>query len=93
MADGTESARTESAGASGGGAPPGGGPAPSPEDAYLERRTLRRGSAGPLLLTGLGVAYVVSGDFSGWNFGLAEGGFGGLAIAALLMGLMYACMV
>ncbi|MEV8109233.1 hypothetical protein AB0Q97_44500, partial [Streptomyces sp. NPDC088135] len=30
-------------------------------DAYLHRRTLRRGSAGWLLLTGLGVAYVVSG--------------------------------
>ncbi len=25
----------------------------------------------------LGVSYVVSGDYSGWNFGLAEGGFGG----------------
>lgn len=62
-------------------------------DDYLERRTLRRGSAGWLLLTGLGVAYVVSGDYSGWNFGLAEGGFGGLAIAMALMGLMYACMV
>ncbi|MFI2032259.1 ethanolamine permease [Streptomyces buecherae] len=61
--------------------------------AYLERRSLRRGSAGPLLLTGLGVAYVVSGDFSGWNAGLAEGGFGGLAIAAVLMGLMYTCLV
>ncbi|MGK5632583.1 ethanolamine permease [Streptomyces sp. URMC 123] len=59
----------------------------------MERRTLRRGSAGWLLLTGLGVAYVVSGDFSGWNFGLREGGFGGLAAAALLMGLMYTCMV
>ncbi|MER5256454.1 MULTISPECIES: ethanolamine permease [unclassified Streptomyces] len=64
-----------------------------PSDDYLERRTLRRGSAGWLLLTGLGVAYVVSGDFSGWNFGLAEGGFGGLAIAMALMGVMYACMV
>ncbi|MFC5723198.1 ethanolamine permease [Streptomyces gamaensis] len=62
-------------------------------DAYLERRTLRRGSAGPLLLTGLGVAYVVSGDYSGWNYGLAHGGFGGLAVAAALMGLMYTCMV
>ncbi|MFI1970998.1 ethanolamine permease [Streptomyces cinnamoneus] len=60
---------------------------------YLEKRTLRRGSAGPLLLTGLGVAYVVSGDFSGWNYGLAHGGFGGLAVAAVLMGLMYTCMV
>ncbi|MEU3355503.1 ethanolamine permease [Streptomyces sp. NPDC037389] len=60
---------------------------------YLEKRSLRRGSAGPLLLTGLGVAYVVSGDYSGWNFGLAHGGFGGLAVAAALMGLMYTCMV
>ncbi|MET9324507.1 ethanolamine permease [Streptomyces sp. NPDC003038] len=62
-------------------------------DGYLQRRTLRRGSAGWLLLTGLGVAYVVSGDFSGWNVGLKEGGFGGLAIATVLMGAMYACLV
>lgn len=62
-------------------------------DAYMRRRMLRQGSAGWLLLTGLGVAYVVSGDFSGWNIGLSEGGFGGLAIAMLLMGVMYACLV
>ncbi|QDY75955.1 ethanolamine permease [Streptomyces qinzhouensis] len=72
-------------------------PAPSgrapADDGYLGRRMLRRGSAGPLLLTGLGVAYVVSGDFSGWNIGLAKGGFGGLAIATVLMGVMYACLV
>ncbi|EST39673.1 ethanolamine transporter [Streptomycetaceae bacterium MP113-05] len=71
----------------------GGAPTPAPQDAYLQRRTLRRGSAGWLLLTGLGVAYVVSGDYAGWNFGLAEGGFGGLAVATVLMGVMYACMV
>ncbi|MER8044005.1 ethanolamine permease [Streptomyces sp. NPDC094032] len=65
----------------------------STTDDYLERRTLRRGSAGWLLLTGLGVAYVVSGDFSGWNIGLSKGGFGGLAIATVLMGAMYACLV
>ncbi|MEE1752584.1 ethanolamine permease [Streptomyces sp. SP18CS02] len=65
----------------------------SPSDDYLKRRALRRGSAGWLLLTGLGVGYVVSGDFSGWNIGLAKGGFGGLAIATLLMGVMYACLV
>lgn len=71
-------------------------PTPSPEGGdheYHARRTLRRGSAGWLLLTGLGVAYVVSGDFSGWNVGLAKGGFGGLAIATVLMGAMYACLV
>ncbi|MEU7280691.1 ethanolamine permease [Streptomyces sp. NPDC045431] len=67
--------------------------APVPADDYLKRRALRQGSAGWLLLTGLGVGYVVSGDFSGWNIGLAEGGFGGLAIATLLMGVMYACLV
>ncbi|MER0244753.1 ethanolamine permease [Streptomyces sp. HSW2009] len=65
----------------------------SDDQRYLERRTLRRGTAGPVLLTGLGVAYVVSGDFSGWNAGLTEGGFGGLAVAAARMGLMYTCLV
>ncbi|MFJ2786484.1 MULTISPECIES: ethanolamine permease [unclassified Streptomyces] len=64
-----------------------------PQDEYLARRALRRGSAGWLLLTGLGVAYVVSGDFSGWNIGLSKGGFGGLAAATVLMGAMYACLV
>ncbi|RSS52814.1 ethanolamine permease [Streptomyces sp. WAC01280] len=59
----------------------------------MARRALRRGSAGWLLLTGLGVAYVVSGDFSGWNIGLSKGGFGGLAVATVLMGAMYACLV
>lgn len=68
-------------------------PTTAETDDYLKRRALRRGSAGWLLLTGLGVAYVVSGDYSGWNFGLAEGGFGGLAVAMLLMGAMYTCMV
>ncbi len=84
MADNTDSQTAPPIGPAGG---------TSPDETYLERRTLRRGSAGPLLLTGLGVAYVVSGDFSGWNNGLAQGGFGGLAIAAVLMGLMYTCLV
>jgi ethanolamine permease len=46
-----------------------------------------------VLLAGLGVAYVISGDFAGWNFGLAEGGWGGLLVATLLMGTMYTAMV
>ncbi|NLS09649.1 ethanolamine permease [Nesterenkonia sp. MY13] len=60
---------------------------------YLAARQLKKGAAGWVLLAGLGVAYVISGDFSGWNLGLAEGGWGGLLIAFLLMGLMYTCMV
>jgi len=63
------------------------------ESDYLERRTLRRGAAGWLLLAGLGVSYVISGDFAGWNFGIAEGGWGGLLIATVLMGTMYLFMV
>ena len=60
---------------------------------YLQQRQLRRGAAGWVLLAGLGVAYVISGDFAGWNFGLAEGGWGGLMIATVLVAIMYTCMV
>jgi ethanolamine permease len=62
-------------------------------EGYLEQRQLRAGAAGWVLLAGLGVAYVISGDFAGWNFGLAEGGWGGLLIATILMAIMYTCMV
>ena len=60
---------------------------------YLQKRELRRGAAGWVLLAGLGVAYVISGDFAGWNFGLGQGGWGGLLIATVLMATMYTCMV
>lgn len=60
---------------------------------YLEKRQLRTGSAGWLLLAGLGVSYVVSGDYSGWNFGLARGGFGGLVIATAVIAAMYLALV
>jgi len=60
---------------------------------YLQHRRLKRGAAGWVLLAGLGVAYVISGDFAGWNLGLAQGGWGGLLIAFVLMAVMYTCMV
>ncbi|PSB00489.1 ethanolamine permease [Merismopedia glauca] len=59
---------------------------------YLQSRKLK-GSANQYLLWGLGVGAVISGDFFGWNFGLAAGGFWGLAIATILMAIMYVCMV
>jgi ethanolamine permease len=59
---------------------------------YFDNRKLKRGAAGWVLLVGLGVAYVISGDYAGWNFGLEQGGWGGLMIASLLMALMYTCM-
>jgi ethanolamine permease len=60
---------------------------------YLQKRQLKRGAAGWILLAGLGVSYVISGDYAGWNFGLEQGGFGGMLLATLIMGLMYFCMV
>jgi ethanolamine permease len=69
------------------------GVGPSADDEYLAKRQLRSGAAGWVLLAGLGVSYVISGDYSGWNFGLAEGGFGGLAIAGVVIAAMYFAMV
>ncbi len=46
-------------------------------DHYFTQRGLRR-YAGVWSLWALGVGAVISGDFFGWNFGLASGGFGGL---------------
>ena len=55
---------------------------------YFDKRGLQR-HAGLLALWGLGVAAVVSGDFSGWNFGLDAAGWGGLFIATVLVVIMY----
>ncbi len=60
---------------------------------YLEKRQLKKGAAGWILLAGLGVSYVISGDFAGWNLGLGQGGFGGMLVATILMATMYICMV
>ncbi|MFI6309362.1 ethanolamine permease [Nocardia fusca] len=70
-----------------------GEPGPGIDHEYLGKRTLRTGTAGWVLLAGLGVGYVISGDYSGWNFGLAEGGFGGLAVATVVIAAMYGAMV
>jgi ethanolamine permease len=59
----------------------------------MEHRQLRKGAAGWVLLAGLGIAYVISGDAAGWHFGLGVGGWGGLLIATLLMATMYTAMV
>ena len=37
----------------------------------------------------MGVGAVISGDFFGWNFGLAAGGFGGMLMALIVMTVMY----
>jgi ethanolamine permease len=59
-----------------------------PTQNYFTDRQLRR-HAGVWSLWALGVAAVISGDFSGWNFGLDAGGFGGLLVATILITVMY----
>ncbi|MDH6181628.1 ethanolamine permease [Microbacteriaceae bacterium SG_E_30_P1] len=55
---------------------------------YFEKRSLKR-SAGVWGLWGLAVAAVISGDFSGWNFGIDFAGFGGMLIAFVILVAMY----
>lgn len=44
----------------------------------------------PLMLWGLGVGYVISGMYFGWNAGFKEGGTLGMAVAILFSIVMYA---
>ncbi len=60
-------------------------------DAYLARRGLTR-QAGRRSLWALAVSAVIVGEFSGWNQGLVEGGFGGLLVATLIIAVMYLCL-
>ena len=62
------------------------------DTASVEPRGLSR-FAGIWSLWALGVGAVISGHFSGWNFGLATGGWGGMLAAAVIMAGMYLCLV
>ena len=57
----------------------------------LRKATLRR-HARVLHLWALGVGAVISGDFFGWNFGLAEGGFGGMLAGLVIMTVLFAAL-
>jgi ethanolamine permease len=52
------------------------------------RRTL-----GPLSLWGLGVGYVISGEYFGWNLGLPLGGTYGMMAATLAISVLYLTFV
>jgi ethanolamine permease len=51
---------------------------------HVQAQGLQRGRIGWVLLSGLGVSYVIGGDFAAWNFGLAQGGWGGMLIATAI---------
>jgi ethanolamine permease len=59
---------------------------------YFAKRGLRR-YAGVASLWALGVGAVISGHYSGWNLGLLAGGWGGFALAALVIAVMYLGLV
>ena len=60
---------------------------------YFEKRTLKR-SAGFWGLWGLGIAAVISGDFSGWNFGTrARRAAAACSIAFVIVIVMYFTMI
>jgi ethanolamine permease len=60
----------------------------SPDKDYFDQRELRR-HAGVFYLWALGVAAVISGDFSGWNLGFAVGGWGGMFLGTIIIMIMY----
>lgn len=60
----------------------------APGEHYFEDRELRR-HAGVFYLWALGVAAVISGDFSGWNLGFAVGGWGGMFLGTIIITIMY----
>src|SRR5659263_301783 len=62
------------------------------EEGYFDKRKLKR-TAGVWGLWGMGVAAVISGDFSGWNGGVAAAGWGGFAIATGIVIVMYVSMI
>lgn len=57
-----------------------------------EKKSLKR-TLGPVMLWGLGVGYVISGEYFGWNLGLKEGGTYGMLAATLVITVMYLCFV
>ena len=59
---------------------------------YFEKRGLSR-YAGIWSLWALGVGAVISGHFSGWNFGFATGGWGGMLVAGIIIAVMYLGLV
>lgn len=55
---------------------------------YFSKRGLNK-YAGVASLWALGVGAVISGHFSGWNFGFATGGWGGMLAAGVIIAVMY----
>jgi ethanolamine permease len=62
------------------------------DKSYFQQRELVR-HANVWHLWALGVGAVISGHFSGWNFGFATGGWGGMLVAGMIIAVMYLGLV
>ncbi len=65
------------------------GPAPGPKDAAPGLSRVLR----PIHLWAIAVGLVISGDYFGWNYGLAKAGPVGMMAAVLLTTVMYVCFI
>ena len=54
--------------------------------------TLKAGALHWLQVATLGIAIAISGNVSGWNYGLAIGGWGGMLLATLAMAVLFLCL-
>ncbi len=61
--------------------------------ASLENGTGLKRTLGPVMLWGLGVGYVISGEYFGWNLGLPSAGSYGMLLAMGVVTTMYVAFV
>jgi ethanolamine permease len=64
----------------------------SPASAADAPAKLKAGSLHWLQVAALGIAIAISGNVSGWNYGLGVGGWGGMLLAALAMAVLFLCL-
>jgi ethanolamine permease len=64
-----------------------------PKNGNTEKKPALERTLGPLMLWGLGVGYVIGGEYFGWNLGLVAGGSVGMLIAFLIVTLLYVTFV
>ncbi len=61
-------------------------------DAGTSGTALKAGSLHWLEVAALGIAIAISGNVSGWNYGLAVGGWGGMLLASIAMAVLFFCL-
>jgi ethanolamine permease len=57
-----------------------------------EGNTLKGGTLGPLSLIGLGLSYILVGNYVAWGYALQAGGIGGLLSSLILVVALFVCI-